>query len=169
MFVVSEHLELSEGVVQKFADEEKKTEAASADKISGSVPESAEKPKKKKKVVRRVVKKHVASSPEEKTTSKTDVGSRLNEADITALRAVLYYLSDTYPDKAVTMQADISKSLETRCVESPNVSTIVDTASMDLRNTGSSASMSLGIEDGGVSDTCMLPKLLARLSELEMQ
>lgn len=153
MSVVSEE---ADGEEQTFIDDDD-APAVPESKPAESLPAAPKDVKKKKKVVKKVVRK--------RQSVPTTMGSHIDEAGVSALRVVLYYLHDMFQDMSKTLQEDVRKSLETGKAESENVGTIVDTAAMDYKSTGSTPSMSLGIDDGVVSDTCTLPKLLEKLVE----
>ncbi|EQL04060.1 hypothetical protein G6O67_002841 [Ophiocordyceps sinensis] len=151
MSVVSEE---DGGMEQKFADEGDPVEFH--DEVeAGEEPVLEPVPKKKKKVIRRVVKR-----PREATVA----GSALDEAALSAIRTSLYYVSDIDGNASVELQNQLNRSVETSTAATDLVGTIVDSASTDHRVRGKTAAMSLGIEDGVVSDECILPKLLRKLA-----
>ena len=59
----------------------------------------------------------------------------------------------------------MANSISTGTATSGDVCLMVDTAAMDIKSTGTTASASLGIDDGEVSGTCTLPKLTEEIGQ----
>jgi len=163
MSVLSEE---AEGVDQAFEDYGGEPVSVVKEPVLGeSAPEEPIKPKKKK-IVRRVVKrvKKPEAQADAPTTDSTAPGSKLTPENISALRHVEYYISDINTDPAGVLLNDIRISIEDACVKTSDVGTIMDTISYDVRNKGMDAAASLGLEEGVVSEECLLPKVLEKLA-----
>ncbi|KAH9875775.1 hypothetical protein IAQ61_003239 [Plenodomus lingam] len=157
------------GVEQKFA-EDGGQEVVFADEEEPEQPAEPE-PKKTRKVVRRVVKRPKSARNSSTPTivppaqAETTQGSKLSAKDITALRVVKYYISEVTTSSSSPLEDDITASIEEGVAKTPTIGVIVDTIARDFADSGKEASVSLGMEDGVVDQSCILPKLLAKLTE----
>ena len=154
------------GVPQVFADEDAE-QVSFADDLTPVAPSPApivpsgpEAPKKKmKKIVRRVKK------PEVPAQSATEVMAKLDNQAISTLKAVSYYMSDSYAGMSMVLHGTVDDSISAGAATTEDVCLIIDTAARDVRNVGIVASTSLGIDSGTVSETCMLPRVIQKLVE----
>lgn len=173
MSVLSEE---AAGVQQEFADYGGEPvsivdDVVAEDPVEEPVKEEQAKPKKKK-VIKRVVKRtRAAKLPDSADPSAsspisiTPQGAKLTEENLSALRQVMYYVSEITTDSAGVLKNDIQVSMENRMARTGDIGTIIDIISRDVHEKGKDASASLGLEDGVVAEDCTLPKLLAKLTE----
>lgn len=152
------------GIEQKFEEE-----AAAGELLPSSKDTSTEAHKPKKRVVvKRVVrkaKKAESAEPEGPQGPETTVkGDKIGNEGMSALRSVIYYVSEMNTDSSTALRDDISASIDEGVARTATVGTIVDTAARDTLSTGKDASTSLGLADGTVSDECILPRLLNKLA-----
>lgn len=145
------------GVEQKFEDD-----AAEPIEFAdeAGVEEAPAKEMPKKKIVKRVRKVKKQPGLEQ---AETTVGSQLSEAAVSTLKSVSYFISDRHSGASKGLEESVTSSIYTGKAADRDVCLVVDTAAMDLRSTGTAASASLGIDDGEVSETCTLPKLIEKL------
>lgn len=160
------------GVEQKFADYGGEPVAFADEDQAEKVEEIPEVKPKKKKIIKRVVRRPKSTQEAPKPTtspspapSETMHGSKLTADNISALRVVGYYLSEISTDSSSALQTDISASMNKGIAKTSDIGLIVDTIARDLADVGKDASASLGMDDGVVDEKCILPKLLAKLTE----
>lgn len=160
------------GIEQKFADEDDVPQMP-------DIPERSvtPKPKKKvKKVIKKVARKRapvsdnsrldsVATHKEDSAVKDmcTSMGAAIDDSQEPVLRTMQYYVSDAYPEKGDALLSAIKDTIEGRTVASDHVGTLLDTASRDMSTDGVTAQVSLGIEDGEVSETALLPKVIEKV------
>jgi hypothetical protein len=152
----------AEGIEQKFEEDHEHYEP---------VRQEPEPPKRKTKIVKRIVRqprKPSAQAPGKFHSlpegRNTEAGGKLSDADMSALRSALYYISERNTEPSTTLQADIASSMESLLAKTSIVGTIVDSAAKDATDVGKDASASLGLNDGVVSEDCILPVLLDKLT-----
>jgi hypothetical protein len=161
-------LEENDGIEQKFEEDSDDTERA-VEKEAELEP--VKKKKKKMVVIKKVVKKVRKAQTEDSGETRVDVQERttlkdshITEKDMSALRSVLYYVSEVETDASKSLAADISASLESLTAKTRIVGTIVDVAAMDEAQTGKSVSDILGLSDGVIIDSCTKLTVLAAIS-----
>ena len=163
-----------EGVEKKFEDEEEGQDM-SMDGAGDPKPTSGleAKPKKKKvmkKVVRKVVRKSKDSSAgtdqltPTPSSRNTRQGDALRDGDDIVLRSVMYYISEVSIETSETLQGHIVESMEEKTARTGQVGIILDSAAKDYSDTGKDASAILGIDDGVISEDCIVPRLLRKLT-----
>jgi len=147
------------GVDQSFADDDAQ-QVTFADETETEKPVPVKAPKKKK-TIKRVVKR--AKKQPETADYNTEVGSKLSDLAMSALKSVSYYISDKYTGMSQSLQDAVINSISTETAASEDICLIVDAAARDLASTGAESSASLGIDDGVVSEACMLPRVVDKL------
>ena len=146
----------AESVEQKFEDDTGET-VTFADEVGAEKAQIEKAPQKKVvKKVQRVNKRH------EPKQGETAVGSQLDELAIFALKSVSYFIPDICAAMSKDPEESTVNSINTGTATIGDVCLMVDTAAMDIKSTGTTASASLGI-DGEISGTCTLPKLTEKL------
>lgn len=180
------------GVAQRFVSDDEDeppstpTQETVSDAAQKPVETDAEEPKPvktKKKMVKRMVKRRV-SKPSSVSGSKRDsqnsmamstieesspnnvetvAGMRVDESQEAALRTIQYYVSDTYAETGEKLMNMIRDTMDSRYVTDALIGTLLDTATRDFDTEGVTPDRTLGMEDGEVSETALLPKVIEKV------
>lgn len=76
---------------------------------------------------------------------------------------VLYYVSDTYPDRGEKLSDMIRRSVSGRVVANTHVATILDGAAHDSDGSALGVSNILGMEGNDAPADALLPKVIEKL------